>query len=179
MPLAFNNLSRVPELKALPTLETSLPTAGNFDVEFVVQSSESLEEMYPYVQQMLSAAASSGLYLYTDTDLVIDLPQVNVKIDYELATDLGFSHGEVMSQLGFFYAEEFIEQFNINDRAYKIIPMAAENFRDNPSRLLDLMVTNAAGLSVPLSSLAVIERVAAPRSLGLSLIHISEPTRPY
>ena len=166
LPLAFNNLSRVPELKALPTLETSLPTAGNFDVEFVVQSSESLDEMYPYVQQMLSAAASSGLYLYTDTDLVIDLPQVNIKIDYELAADLGFSHGEVMSQLGFFYAEEFIEQFNINDRAYKIIPMAAEDFRDNPSKLLDLMVTNAAGLSVPLSSLAVIERVAAPRSLG-------------
>ena len=61
LPLAFNNLSRVPELKALPTLETSLPTAGNFDVEFVVQSSESLDEMYPYVQQMLSAAASCGL----------------------------------------------------------------------------------------------------------------------
>ena len=42
--------------------------------------------------------------------------------------------------------------------------MAAREFRDNPSRLLDLMVTNAAGLSVPLSSLAVIEMVVAPRA---------------
>ena len=60
LPEAFAKLSKVTGIRALPVLFPALPTAGRFDIEMVVLSSDSAFEMEQYANQMVAAAFASG-----------------------------------------------------------------------------------------------------------------------
>ena len=69
---AFAGLSEVTGLTAFPVLPSALPSAGRFDMEFVVLSSDSPEEMLPHAAALLDRARQTGLFLFVDSDLSID-----------------------------------------------------------------------------------------------------------
>ncbi|MEE8243777.1 MAG: efflux RND transporter permease subunit, partial [Pseudomonadales bacterium] len=81
VPRAFGALSQVTGLSAFPVLPSALPSAGRYDAEIVVMSSDTAETMLPYSQQILAKALASGVFLFTDTDLHIDLPQGRFSLD--------------------------------------------------------------------------------------------------
>lgn len=165
-PRAFAGLSGVAGLKAYPVLEGALPTAGNFDVEMVVISSDEVQEMMGYAQQLVGAAFASGLFLFADTDLKIDLPQGRFKLDRERIADLGMDLAQVSRQLGIYLSGNYVNRFDLDGKAYQVIPMLQEQDRPDPGSLLDLEILTPSGDLIPLSAIAQLDQAAAPRMLG-------------
>ena len=166
LPDAFRRLSSVPALKSFPTLETSLPTAGNFAVELVVQSTDSQQKMLSFARQILEEARARGKFIYLDTDLIVDLPEANIIIDRNKAFDLGLSAEDINVQLSTLLSGDFISQVNLSGRAYDVIPMVTEQNRTSPTSLMNLKIKTSSGVFVPVSDFASEERKASPRSLG-------------
>ena len=68
-------------MRAFPALPPPLPGAGQFDIEFMVTSTDEAEVMEQYSWQLIGAAFGSGKFLYADSDLKVDLPQTRIVID--------------------------------------------------------------------------------------------------
>ncbi len=165
LPQAFGQLSGVAPLKSFPTLQAALPTAGNFDVEVVVQSTDEPHVMMRHANALLQAARDSRAFIYVDTDLRIDLPQVHFRIDRDQAADLGFTMQEVARQLSVPLSGSYVNRFDYDGKAYQVIPMFAEDQRANPEQLLEVNVRSPDGVLVSLSAIATLEYAAAPRFL--------------
>jgi multidrug efflux pump len=122
--------------------------------------------MAGYAQRLVGAAFGSGKFMFADTDLKIDLPQVRVNIDRERVADLGLDLADIGRQLGFLLAGNFVNRFTREGRAYKVIPQVEQAARASAATLLDYKVRTRSGQQVPISSFATLETTTAPRTLA-------------
>ena len=163
---AFAMLSSVPGVKAFPILESPLPTAGNFDVEMVVMSTDPYLDMQRYAQLMLQQINQSGKFLFADTDLKIDLPQVRFLLDRDKIADLGMDLQSVTSQLNILLSGNYINRFDQLGKAYRVIPMLEQSGRLTPDDILSLQIRTPAGDLISVSSIAQLSTEVGPRVLS-------------
>ena len=162
----FGLLSQIGGLQLQPILPAALPTAGQYDVELVVQSADSYEQMARYTGQLIGAAFASGNFIFADTDLKIDQPQVRLDFDRDRLADLGMNVRQVSQQIAGLTSERDVNRFNASGKSYRVIPMVENYARHDPRALLDLQLTAPSGELVPVRSIATLERVNGPQALG-------------
>jgi multidrug efflux pump len=165
LPSIRSDLARVPSVRAFPATTPALPTAGQFDVEVVISSSDSAATMRPYAQAMVDRAQASGLFLYFDTSLRLDLLSAEYRLDKDRLSDLGMSLDDLTSQMGLFVSEGYVTRYDERGRAYRVIPMLERELKDSPEALLDTPITLPSGDQVPFGTFATLERNTAPRAL--------------
>ena len=163
--MLYSELGKLEGLNAFPVLFPPLPTAGQFDVEMVVLATASAEEMLPYAEQLKQAALETGKFMFAETDLKIDFPEIEYHLNDDFIAELGMSTADVTSQIGLYLSGGYITRFDQQGKAYRVVPMIANTHRGNPDALLNLPITTATGDIIPLGSIATIERRAAPRVL--------------
>ncbi len=165
-PEIFNAVSRMKELQIYPVLPPPLPGAGNFDVELVLKGPGTPEQMADYAGQLVSAAFDSGQFMFADTDLKIDLPQVRVVVNRERVADLGLDLADIGRQLGIMLSGNYVNRFTLDGRAYKVIPQVGKHARETAANLLDYKVRTRDGKQVPISAMVTLETATAPRKLA-------------
>ena len=165
-PVVYQQMSAITGLRILPIMPSALPTAGQFDVEMVVQGPVNYKELESYAQQLVGAAYESGHFIFVDTDLKINQPQVRLKLDHDLIADLGMDVQKVSNQLSILLSEQEVNRFNANGKSYRVIPIVDADSRYNPQALLDLQLRTPNGELVPVRSIASLERVTGPQSLS-------------
>ncbi len=143
-------------------LPPPLPGAGNFDVELVLKGPGTPQQMADYGAELVAAAFESGKFMFADTDLKIDLPQVRVSVNRERVADLGLDLADVGRQLGLLLAGNYVNRFTRDGRAYKVIPQVDSASRASAERLLDYKVRTRDGAQVPLSPLSAWKRSPRP-----------------
>jgi multidrug efflux pump len=146
-------------------LDSALPTSGNFSVEMAVLSTDPYQDMKVYADKMVAAAMASGKFLFAETDLKIDLPQARFLLDRQRIADLGMDLASVSRQLDVMLSGNFVNRFNKDGRAYRVIPMVDEDQRVNPDAILDLQIRTPSGALVAIRSIAKLETEVAPRVL--------------
>jgi multidrug efflux pump len=162
----YGAISQVPGLRVFPRLDPPLPTPGQYDVELVVQSDASIEELLASAGAIVGAGWQSGKFLYVDSDLKIDLPQAQVVLDRERIADLGLDLASVGRELGTLLGGGYVNRFNYFERSYKVIPQIGDADRATLEPLLDLKIKTPTGELVPVSTFTRIESSAAPRTLN-------------
>jgi len=162
----YGAVSQVPGLRVFPRLDPPLPTPGQYDVEYVLQSDAPPEQLLPLVQAIVNAGMQSGKFLYVDTDLKIDLPEAHVVIDRERLADLGLDLATLGRELGTLLGGAYVNRFNFFDRSYKVIPQIGDEDRTTLEPLLDLKIKTPDGSLVPVSAFVHIETGTAPRALN-------------
>jgi multidrug efflux pump len=162
----FGRVSQVPGLQIFPRLDPPLPSPGQYDVELVLQSDVPPQQLLETVGAIVGAGFQSGMFLYADTDLKIDLPEARVVIDREQIADLGLDLASVGQELGTLLGGAYVNRFNFFDRSYKVIPQIGAEDRATVGPLLDLKIKTPSGKLVPVSTFTRIETAAAPRTLN-------------
>ncbi len=165
-PEIFNAVSQIKELQIYPVLPPPLPGAGNFDVELVLKGPGTPEQMADYAGQLVGAAFDSGQFMFADTDLKIDLPQVRVVVNRERVADLGLDLADIGRQLGIMLSGNYVNRFTLDGRAYKVIPQVGRHARETAANLLDYKVRTRDGKQVPISAMVTLETATAPRKLA-------------
>ncbi len=162
----YGRLGSVTGLTLFPVLPASLPTAGQFDVEIVFRTTDDPVTMKEYADKIISQANASGNYMFVNTDLKIDLPQAELQIDKALLADLGLTVQDVNEQLSVLLSTNFVNYFNKDGKAYRVIPIVDDNSRYNPESVLAMKVRTDSGTLVPVSSFATLDTFTSPRVLG-------------
>ena len=145
----YARLGSVTGLSLFPILPASLPTAGQFDVEVVLRSNDDPAVMKEYADKIIDKANASGSFMFVNTDLKIDLPQAELEIDRARVADLGLDLKSVNDQLSILMSNNFVNYFNKDGKAYRVIPAVGNNERYNPENILDMKVRTGSGELIP------------------------------
>ncbi|HET7307048.1 MAG TPA: efflux RND transporter permease subunit [Gammaproteobacteria bacterium] len=161
-----SEVPRVAGLKAVTFTPPTLPGAGgNFGVQVVVSSTQPPEQMLPVVNRFLGALRSSGKFIYTDTNLKFDKPQVTVQLDRNKVADLGLNMSDVGADLASMLGGGYINYFSLGGRSYRVIAQVKRGARLNPEQLEHYYINTGTGQTVPLSTVAHLSRTVIPESL--------------
>lgn len=152
-------------LQAFPVVIPPLPGAGNYGVEIFLKSDLPAEELVELSTEIVRRANQSGMFMFADSDLKLDLPQARVIIDRQRVADLGMDLASVAQELGVLLGGGYVNRFNYFNRSYQVIPQLSAEDRQSVSSLMDLKIRTPAGDLIPVSSFASIEPSTAPRSL--------------
>ncbi len=140
-------------------------STGGLPVQFVIGSTEAPQRVAEVANEVLQKAMASGLFLFGDTNLKFDQPQVDIEIDREKAASLGVNMQQVSADLGSMLGGGYVSRFAIEGRAYKIIPQVTRLARLNPEQLKNYYIATTKGGLVALSTFATLKESTQPREL--------------
>ncbi|MBY6242541.1 efflux RND transporter permease subunit [Methylosinus sp. Sm6] len=143
-----------------------LPGSNGLPIQFVVQSTDTFDKMNDISREFLSKALATGKFIFLDTDLKIDQPQMSLVIDREKTAQLGLRMVDVGGALTTGLSGGYTQYFGLDGRSYKVIPQMAQQFRLNPDQILNYYIKTADGSSVPLSTVARFQTMVVPESLN-------------
>lgn len=161
----YGALQEIPSLNAFPVADSDLPSAGQFDVEVAIASSDNAQTMLPYAKALVRAAKESGLFLFVDTDLRVDLVEARIDFNKQRLADLNLNLDDVARQVGLLNSEGYVTRYDDRGRAYRVIPKVAQSERDSPDAILDFPIRTLNGELIPLGAIATLERTTSPRAL--------------
>ncbi|NHI01961.1 MULTISPECIES: efflux RND transporter permease subunit [Oceanimonas] len=167
VPEIQSGMNAIPGLQVFVAQPPALPGGSNFPVEFVITSTDEPADMLVYARQLQQAAMESGLFYFPpEIDLKIDQPQTEIVLDYQKLAALGLTQRQVGLDLGAALGGNYVNRFNIDGRAYKVIPQLVRAERLNPEQLGDIYLRGPGAQLVPLSAIARLENSTVPRSLN-------------
>ncbi|HYF97512.1 MAG TPA: efflux RND transporter permease subunit, partial [Coxiellaceae bacterium] len=143
----------------------SLPGSSGLPVQFVIDTTESFDQLNELSQALMDKARASGMFLYIDSDLKIDKAQTTIQLDRDKAAVLGLTMQDVGNSLQAALSENYINYFNFSGRSYQVIPQTQRTERINYNQLLNYYIT-VNGISIPLSTIATLKNKVVPESLN-------------
>ncbi|HZT86551.1 MAG TPA: efflux RND transporter permease subunit, partial [Stellaceae bacterium] len=165
-PLLQQKLYAIPGLQAFAFSLPPLPaTVGGLPIQMVIYSTHGFREIYEAMERLKAAARKSGLFIVTDSDLAFDQPVIRVHIDRSKANALGVTMQSIGDTLALLVGENFVNRFNLEGRAYEVIPQVPRADRLTPDTLTRYYVKSASGKPVPLSNLVALETGVDPNAL--------------
>ena len=147
---------------ALPSLPGS---TGGPPVQFVITTTADYPQLAQVLAEVQAEAAKSGLFIFTDSDLKFETPQVELKIDHDKANRLGITMQDIGASLATLLGGNYVNRFNLYGRSYQVIPQVPRDFRLTAEWLKRYQVRTAAGALVPLSSIATVGQSVQPNAL--------------
>lgn len=165
-PLLQAKIREVAGLKAAVFPLPSLPVGGNpLPVQFVINSTQSYELVYQIAQQLEAAARKSGNFIYMDSSLKFDKPEIVVDIDRNKAGQMGISMKDIGQALATSLGGNYINLFSMQGQSYQVIPQVLRMLRLNPQQIAEIYVRASNGDMIPLSTLVHITTHSRPNNL--------------
>jgi hydrophobe/amphiphile efflux-1 (HAE1) family protein len=158
-------INAIAGIRAFPFTPNALPTGGDSQINLVLQTTGSYQDLYKIMKELESAAYANPLIVNARSSLKIDQSQLNVYVDRNKSGDLDVSIKDIGDAINLGLGKPTVGHFGVLGRSYGVIPQLDESFRDRPEVLNNLYVSTASGSLVPLSQLITIEEVLQPQSL--------------
>jgi multidrug efflux pump len=158
-------LARIAGVRAIPRTPAPLPGGGDFPVDLVISSTAGPEELSQIANQLVGKAFASGLFIFADSDLKFDQPQVEVVFNRDKVRSLGVDLSQAGQDLSTLLGGDYVNRFSIQGRSYKVIPQVRRADRLTPDQLEQIYVTGPGGKLVPLSTFAGLKTTTQPREL--------------
>jgi HAE1 family hydrophobic/amphiphilic exporter-1 len=120
------------------------------------------------IAHMLVGAArdpSSGL-VNLNTTFTANDPQLYVTIDRQKAEAMGVPMSQITAAMGTFMGSTYVNDFNFNNRSYRVYVQADQQFRRNAGDLKEYYVRSNAGQMVPLDNLVALSETAGPQVIN-------------
>ncbi len=108
---------------------------------------------------------ASGL-LNLNTTFTANDPQLSVTIDRQKALAMGVPMAQISAAMGTFMGSSYVNDFNFNNRSYRVYVQADQQFRRNAGDLRQYSVRSNAGQMVPLDSLVVLSETSGPQVIN-------------
>jgi multidrug efflux pump len=135
-------------------------------VDFVIASTAEPAELLSFAGGLVQKAYASGMFMFVDTDLKYDQPQVEVVFDRDKVRSLGVDMSRAGQDLSTMLGGNYVNRFSVQGESYKVIPQVRRVDRLTPDQLQSLYVSGPAGALVPLSTFATLRTTTEPRSLN-------------
>jgi multidrug efflux pump len=161
-----------PELRKVAGAQVSARSSGGFGrrgsgrpVEFVIQTSGTYEDLQKYSDAMLDKLAENPGLTDLDSNLKLNKPQLEVKIDRDRVADLGLDVSVIGRTLETMLGGRQVTRFEIGGEQYDVIVQLDPSERSAPDNLARMFVRSSAGEMIQLSNIVSIHETVAPKDL--------------
>ena len=141
-------------------------TFGGFQFELQDRGSNTLTDLDRTAHKLVAMGSQrkdlTGLFTsFTSND-----PQVLVRIDREKAKALGVPFSQISDALQVYMGSEYVNNFDFNNRSYRVYVQAAQQFRENAADIRQYYVRSSTGQMIPLDNLVTIENTSGPQVIS-------------
>lgn len=112
-----------------------------------------------------SRAPGSGL-VGLNTTFTANDPQLFVTIDRQKAETIGVPLSQITAAMGTFMGSAYINDFDFNNRSYRVYVQADKQFRRNAQDLRQFYVRSNAGQMIPLDNLVAVKETSGPQVIN-------------
>jgi HAE1 family hydrophobic/amphiphilic exporter-1 len=153
-------------LPFLPPAVQGLGQFGGFQYELQDQGGHSLEELAKAAQDLVRQGSArkdlTGLYSsFTAND-----PQFLVTIDREKAKSLHVPLQQITDTLGVYMGSAYVNDFNFNNRSYRVYVQADQQFRAQAKDIGQFYVRSDSGAMIPLDNLVAVTQTTTPQVIS-------------
>jgi HAE1 family hydrophobic/amphiphilic exporter-1 len=135
---------------------------GGFQFMLQDQGGNTLADLDRVAHQIVGAGSQRKDLTDLYTSFSANDPQVLVTIDREKAKAMGISVTQIASTLNIFMGSEYVNDFDYNDRTYRVYVQADRPFRMNASDIHSYYVRSDSGQMVPLDNLVTVSESSGP-----------------
>lgn len=168
-PIVQEKLSGIAGLNAFTFPLPSIPgSSDGAPIQFVLTSTTDYTVLNQVAEKLQEAALKSGLFIFIDSDLKIQKPELVIDIDKDKAGVMGITMQDIGSALAVALGGNYINRFSIEGESYKVIPKVPQEFRLNPEKINNIYVpisNSPKKEMVPLSSVVNLHIQAIPNAL--------------
>ncbi|MFW9259521.1 efflux RND transporter permease subunit [Nostoc sp. CALU 546] len=163
-------LLAIPEARVFPVNPPPIQGLGNFG-GFVFQlqdrrGNSGLESLVQSMGQLLGKANQTpGLQAVFST-FAADTPQLLVEVDRNKAKSLQVSIDDVFSTLQTALGSQYVNDFNLQQRNYRVYIQADQQFRSNPKDIGKLYVRSQKNQMIPLSNLVTVTSTVGAQTIN-------------
>ncbi|MFY9660154.1 MAG: multidrug efflux RND transporter permease subunit [Terriglobales bacterium] len=151
-----------------PPAVQGLGQFGGFQYELLDQGNHTLQDLDKTTHELIRAAGErkekdlTGLFsTYTAND-----PQYVVTIDREKTKSLHVPLSQVTDTLSVYMGSAYINDFDFNNRSYRVYVQADKQFRSHPQDIGQYYVRSDSGAMIPLANLVAVTETAAPQVIN-------------
>jgi HAE1 family hydrophobic/amphiphilic exporter-1 len=150
----------------LPPPIEGLGEYGGFQFELQQIGTGTLDELESVLHKFISAASQRPELQSLFATFTAHDPQFLVEIDREKAKSLGVPFTEISSALQVFMGSEYVNDFDFNNRAYRVYVQADKQYRSQPRDLRQFYVRSDQNQMVPLDSIVKVSETTTSSIIG-------------
>jgi len=140
-------------------------SVGGPPVQFVITTTRDFRQLADVLADVEKSARESGMFIFSDSDLRFETPQIEFNIDHDKANRLGITMADIGGSLATLLGGNYVNLFDLYGRSYQVIPQVPREFRLNEDWLTRYQIRTSAGTLVPLSNVSSVTKVVQPNSL--------------
>jgi HAE1 family hydrophobic/amphiphilic exporter-1 len=149
-----------------PPAIQGLSAFGGFQFEVLDQTGGPITNLSAALGSIAGASAKSTKVVGAFSSFRANDPQLEVTIDRDRARSLGVPLREVTEALQVFVGSQYVNDFDFNNRAYRVYVQADQRYRAQPSDLGQLYVRSQTGALVRLDNVVRFTEVTAPQVIN-------------
>jgi HAE1 family hydrophobic/amphiphilic exporter-1 len=138
---------------------------GGFQFQVLDQNNVGFPTASAAVNRLIGAVNGDPHFAAAFTSFRDDAPQFNLAIDREKTEQLGVPFGTLAQTLGVFEGSEYVNDFNLNNRAYRVYVQADAPYRSAINGLDSMYVRSPQGGLIPLSTLMTPSSTKVPTEI--------------
>ena len=135
-------------------------------VNFVIQTSDSYQNLNAVTRQMLDEIAKNPGFISPDVDLRLNKPELRVDVDRIKATELGVSVEVVAKAVETMLGGRVVTRYKRDAEQYDVIVQTQVSGRNTPSDIDNIYVRGRNDSVIPLSALVKVRESVSPRELN-------------
>ncbi|MBX3533584.1 MAG: multidrug efflux RND transporter permease subunit [Xanthobacteraceae bacterium] len=136
--------------------------AGGFRMMVQDRSGQGSAALQGVIYQMMGRAAQTQGVSQVFSLFETQTPQLYLDIDRQKAQLLGVNITDVFSSLSTYIGSNYVNDFNLFGRTFRVIAQSQAEDRLDPSDVLKIRVRNASGQTVPLGSFTTVRDQSGP-----------------
>ena len=149
-----------------PPAIQGLSVFGGFQFEVLDQTGGDITGLANATFAVVGQGNQSGRVAGLFSSFRADDPQLKVEIDRDKARALGLPLREVTDALSVFLGSQYVNDFDFNNRAYRVFAQADQRFRASPDNLRQLYARASSGRMVSLDSVVRVSETTAPQVIS-------------
>jgi HAE1 family hydrophobic/amphiphilic exporter-1 len=149
-----------------PPAIQGLSVFGGFQFEVLDQTGGDIAGLADAVNAVVGAGNQSGRVAGLFSSFRANDPQLRVDIDRDKARALGLPLREVTDALQVFLGSQYVNDFDFNNRAYRVFAQADQRFRASPDDLKQLYARTTSGRMVSLDTVVRVSETTAPQVIS-------------
>ncbi|MBV8437649.1 MAG: multidrug efflux RND transporter permease subunit [Silvibacterium sp.] len=149
-----------------PPAVQGIGSFGGFEFQLQDLGRNTLQDLDAVAHKMVAASRQRPDLTNLFTSYTANDPQLLIQIDREKAKAMGVPISEVTNALGVYMGSEYINDFDFNNRSYRVYIQADQPYRMKQGDLRQYYVRTNSGGMVPLDNLVNISDTAGPQVIN-------------
>ena len=149
-----------------PPAVQGLGQYGGFQYELEDQGRNSLEDIANTANKLVGAGNQSKVLTGLFTSFTANDPQYLVRIEREKAKSLQVPLSQITDALQVYMGSVYVNDFDFNNRSYRVYIQAAGRFRSNAKAIGQYYVRSDTGKMISLDDLVTVEQTANPQVIS-------------